>query len=188
MGSAALLEESMTFEEFLDFAETAEGRHEFVGGVVYAMTGGTDWHNIVSLNLASLLTQHLKGNPYRAYMSDMGLKARSGAKSDCVYPDIMVCCDPKDNARRFRTSPTFIAQVASPSTERTDRKEKFDAFRAIPTLKDYAITQSETPRIELFSRARDWQATILRLDDEFRLDSIGFAVPVRDLYEDIDYL
>ena len=178
----------MTFDEFLAFEAEAKDRHEFVAGVVYAMGGGTDWHNIVSGNLFAALHHHLAEGPCRAFMADMGLRARSKEEDDLFYPDVMVCCDPADSERLYRERPTFLAEVASRSTERIDRGEKFTAYRAIPSVREYAIVQCDTPRIELFRRADDWRPTVFWIEDDARFDSVGLTIPMRRLYQGVSYL
>jgi Uma2 family endonuclease len=188
MSTAALAKEWMTFDEYLDFEETTEVRHEFVSGFVYAMGGASDWHNIVSLNLASACNMHLRGNPCRAFNNDMKLRVQTEEAEEGYYPDVMVCCDPADTARLYRTSPVFIAEVASPSTERIDRIEKFDAYRGIEALSEYALIQSASPRIEIFRRRTDWEREVYRPYATFELESIGLSLSVLDLYDGVDYL
>ena len=53
----------MTQTEFLDWAQTQEGRYEFDGFQPVAMTGGTGNHGRISRNLITLLTTKLRGSP-----------------------------------------------------------------------------------------------------------------------------
>ena len=41
----------MTAQEYLDWEATQELRHDYIDGEVFAMTGGTIPHNLISLNL-----------------------------------------------------------------------------------------------------------------------------------------
>ena len=178
----------MRFDVYLDFEETSETRHELVGGVIYAMGGASDWHNIVSLNLASQCNVRLRGGSCRAFNNDMKLRIATAESNDVYYPDVMVCCDPTDRERLYRERPSFIAEIASPSTERIDRNEKFEAYRAITAMQEYALLQSATPRVELFRRKNDWAREVFRIDDTVEFASIGLTLPVRELYDGVDYL
>jgi Uma2 family endonuclease len=44
----------LTIEEYLTLEAMSPVRHEYVGGVVYAMTGTTMRHNAIVLNIATL--------------------------------------------------------------------------------------------------------------------------------------
>jgi Putative restriction endonuclease len=45
----------MTLDEYWGWQDTQELRHEFVGGVVYAITGGSRPHARISMNIHALL-------------------------------------------------------------------------------------------------------------------------------------
>lgn len=188
MSTAALALDRMTFDEFLAFEAETVGKHEFTGGCIYAMGGASDRHNIVSVNFLAAFHAHLRGGPCRPYGSDMALHVHREDDDKLYYPDVAVYCEPADNNCLYREHPVLIVEVASPSTERMDRSEKFDAYREIDTLEEYALVQSDSPRIELFRRADDWQRTVTRIRDDARFDSIDLTIPMRTLYEGVDYL
>jgi Uma2 family endonuclease len=53
----------MTPQEYLDWENTQEMKHEYIDGEVLAMTGGTIPHNLISGNLYALLkSHHANGN------------------------------------------------------------------------------------------------------------------------------
>jgi Uma2 family endonuclease len=53
----------LTAEEYLKGEETADFKHEYQNGEVWAMAGATDNHVTIAMNLALLLKQHLKNTP-----------------------------------------------------------------------------------------------------------------------------
>ena len=53
----------LSVEEYLRFEEMSSTRHEYVGGELFAVTGATKRHNVISLNVASALQAHLRGGP-----------------------------------------------------------------------------------------------------------------------------
>ena len=57
----------MTAAEYFVWAETQLERFDFYNGDVFAMSGGTDAHNTIALNVASALKAHLAGTPCRAF-------------------------------------------------------------------------------------------------------------------------
>ncbi len=48
-------------------------RHELIDGRVYGMTGGTQNHSAIKLNMASLIKMHLRGGQGRVF--DVELKS-----------------------------------------------------------------------------------------------------------------
>ena len=50
----------MTPPEYLAYERDQSVRHELVDGYLYAMTGASDRHEEIALNLASALRVHLK--------------------------------------------------------------------------------------------------------------------------------
>lgn len=146
MTTAALAPDRMTF------GEAAPGRHEFVGGVAHAMGGASDRYDIASGNLFAALHARLAGGRCRAFMADKALHVHLADDDALFYPAVMVCRDPSDAARLYRKRPVFIAEVASPPTERIDRREKFTACRTIRQCRN-TRSCSAIPRVSNFFAA-----------------------------------
>ncbi len=51
----------LTTKEYLQLEQTSEIRHEYLGGQVFAISGGSKEHNIISFNIASRISSHLRG-------------------------------------------------------------------------------------------------------------------------------
>jgi len=60
----------MSADEYLIWEVQQPIRYEYIGGQVFAMTGGTLPHNSIALNLASLLKNHLRGKGCKVFMAD----------------------------------------------------------------------------------------------------------------------
>ena len=58
-------------DQFLAWEEQQADRYELVGGVITLMAGGTENHDLVSINAASALNQRLRGSPCRVHVSDV---------------------------------------------------------------------------------------------------------------------
>ena len=140
-GMSALLNSELliSVDDYLSGELISEVRHEYVGGEVYAMAGASHVHNIIALNLAAALHQHLEGSPCVPYVSDMKVKVKSAREELFYYPDVMVACDPSDNARLWREKPILIVEVSSPETSRIDAREKNWAYQTIPSLEVYVM-------------------------------------------------
>ncbi len=124
----------ISVDAYLEGEETSEIRHEYIGGQVYAMSGGSEAHNLICGNLYSAMRHHLRGSPCKVFMADMKLRLNIAEDDIFYYPDLLVTCDPSDNERYFKTQPSVLVEVLSPSTERLDRREKFLSYIALPSL------------------------------------------------------
>ncbi len=67
---------SLTVEEYLELEETAEIRHEYVGGNVYAMTGATKRLNRIVGNIYRGLADAAEDGPCRVYVEGVKLASR----------------------------------------------------------------------------------------------------------------
>ncbi|MGK2950994.1 MAG: Uma2 family endonuclease, partial [Thiobacillus sp.] len=63
---------------YLHGEEAATLKHEFVGGEIYAMSGASERHNRIALNIAFHLRSATRGKPCRAFMADMKLRLAGG--------------------------------------------------------------------------------------------------------------
>lgn len=76
--------------DYLAMDEASALRHEYVGGSVHAMTGGSKRHNRIGLNIASALLQRMQGAPCAVFFNDMKLHVQ--AADSVYYPDVFVHC------------------------------------------------------------------------------------------------
>ncbi len=95
MNKPAVAQARLSHEEYLEMESASPFKHEYMGGYVYAMTGTSDAHNFISLNIASILRNHLKGSPCRVFMADV--KAILEQADAFYYPDVMVSCEKAPN-------------------------------------------------------------------------------------------
>ena len=172
--------------DYLSFEETASERHEFIDGVIYAMVGGSDRHNLITGNLFLALGNHL---PDRCQAFEHGMKLRVVLdRAECFYyPDVMVSCSEQDRARHWRERPLLIAEVLSDSTERNDRAEKFTAYKSIPELQEYVLIAQDVPQVEVFRRRNAWQLETFFMNDTITLESVALTIPVTQLYRRIAF-
>ncbi|MFL6214857.1 MAG: Uma2 family endonuclease [Blastocatellia bacterium] len=175
----------LTEKEYLENERHSDVRHEYLGGLIYAMAGASATHNLIALTLATRLRGQVRGKGCQVFISDMKLKI--AATDTFYYPDVMMTCSPADNADYFRTSPVLIIEVASPTTAVTDRREKLLAYQGIASLREYVIVSQTEMSIQLYRRDPNghWWLATLGADDAFELDSVGLQLSVREIYEDV---
>jgi len=176
-----------SFEDYLAWEEGQAEKHEFVRGEAFAMAGARQAHVTVSLNLASAFKNRLRGTPCRAYMADM--KLRVEAADAGFYPDVMVSCDRRDHAAElFLSHPTLLVEVLSDSTAAYDRGDKFADYRKLESLKEYAIVDIASRRVECFRRDAEnhWVLYDFTGEEAAEFASIGLAMPLALVFEDVE--
>ncbi|MGH3090260.1 MAG: Uma2 family endonuclease, partial [Rubrobacteraceae bacterium] len=77
----------LTVEEYLELEESSTVRHEYVGGEIHAMTGGSYRHNTIAVNILRKLADAAEGSSCRVYVSDMKVRIED---APFYYPDVMV--------------------------------------------------------------------------------------------------
>jgi Uma2 family endonuclease len=170
----------MSPEAYLAYEQDQPVRHELVDGYLYAMTGATDRHEEIALNLASALRAHLRGGPCRVYKGDLKIRVAD----DFYYPDVFVRCSEARGDPYFKTDPVLIAEVLSPGTQRYDRGDKRLAFFTLPTLSEYVLIAQDRMQVEVFRRsALAAPQQLEKPHDLLRLESVGFSVSLSELYE-----
>ena len=174
-------------EEYLEGALRSELRHEYLDGQVFAMAGAGERHGRITLNLAFHLRVAARGGPCGVFINDM--KARIDSRNIFYYPDVMLVCDSADDEEYFKRRPCLIAEVASPSTWMTDRREKLFAYRDLPSLHYYLLISTERREVEYFIRDADgaWATARLEEGEVLAVACEGYRAELRlaDLYEDV---
>jgi len=175
----------ISVDEYIAGEQLSEIRHEYIGGQVYAMAGGSEAHNTICLNLALALRAHLRGKRCKVFMTDMKLRLEIAGDDVFYYPDLLVVCDPSDDAKYFKTKPDVLVEVLSPSTERLDRREKFFSYQQLPSLQEYILVDQERMHLTLFRKSSSWKPEHLTAADTLQIASVGFELPVPAIYEDV---
>jgi len=175
----------LTEADYLLGELASEIRHEYVDGEVFAMAGAGEAHNLIAGNIFAKLRGLVRGGPCRVYISDMKLRVKTWKAY--YYPDVMVTCDPTDSEANYKERPSLVVEVLSPSTERTDRREKMLAYRTLPDLREYLLVATDKQHVELYRRdAQDeWQLTNINPADGIHLESLGYDLSLNDIYEDV---
>jgi Uma2 family endonuclease len=175
-----------TPEEYFAWEEQQLERHEYIGGEVYAMTGGNLNHSDVAGNLLILLKTHLRSSGCKAFNSDARINIVGS--TDYTYPDISVTCDNRDKATtQYITYPCLIVEVLSPSTASYDRGDKFTMYRRNPVLQDYLLVSTDKMSIDLFHKDQQgkWDIFNYQAGDLVELASIDLVLPIEDVYQEI---
>ena len=176
-------------EEYLALERKAEYKSEYLNGEIFAMTGASRKHNLITINIGGSLNQQLKRNPCEVYVGDMRVKVT--ANGLYTYPDVVVVCgEPKfeDDYVDTLLNPTFLVEVLSKSTERYDRIAKSSYYRSLDSLAEHLLVAQDEYLIEQYVKQVDgqWQLFDYRsLDSVVELQSIGCSLALRDVYDKV---
>lgn len=175
----------MTAAEYLAWERQQPDKHEFYRGEVFAMAGGSRRHNYLSLTIGSALLQAVRPQGCHVLSSDQRVAAPP--EDRYVYADAVVTCGeraaPSGDADVLEDA-RIVVEVLSPSTERYDRGEKWEAYQRLPSLSDYLLVSQLAPRIEQFQREPDcsWRYRVYGPGDVVPLLG-GGSVAVDAVYE-----
>lgn len=175
-----------TPEEYFSWEEKQLEKHELIDGRVYAMSGGTQNHSAIAINLLLSIRSHLRGSNCNVFNSD--LKVNILNTPNYTYPDVSVTCDNRDRENAlYITYPCLIVEVLSDSTEAYDRGKKFEKYRRNPNLVDYVLVSSDEIAIDIYHKndAGEWVILSYREGERVEFQSINLSLPIEQLYEEI---
>ena len=177
----------MTVEEYFEWEETQDERHEYLDGEVVAMAGTTKNHHRVARNFSNRLNTAFGDGPCEVFTAD--IRVRVEPRRKYFYPDVVVSCSDREDEDLYLNYPCLIIEVLSPSTEAVDRGIKFAKYRAILSLKEYVLVQVSQPGVEVYQRSDrgQWIYSSYGIEDRFLLESVGVEVVVADLYHQVTF-
>lgn len=185
---AAQPQPHFTVAEYLAQENESTFKHEYFQGRVYAMSGASPAHSVISTNLAALFVAQLRGSSCTTFSNDTRITVP--ANGLYTYPDLSIVCgkpifDEQDPYALV--NPTVIIEILSNSTEAYDRGSKFQLYRGLPSLQEYVLIAQNQPRIERFLRP-DWALTdCAGLDSSLTLVSLPCTLKLAEVYERITF-
>jgi Uma2 family endonuclease len=191
MSALPVSDKPTTEAEYLAFERDSEIKHEFIDGEIYAMSGASRHHNLITASVIATLYNQLRGKDCETYPSDM--KVRTPSTGAYVYPDIIVVCGEArfaDDQHDVLLNPTVIIEVLSATTEAFDRGVKFQRYRELVSLQEYILIAQDRPHIERFVRQENglWQfSEAYGLQASITLTSIACQLALADVYEPISF-
>lgn len=179
--------ETITADEYLTGEQTSSIRHEYIAGQVFAMAGASEKHNRIAGNVFFHLRAATRGTHCGVFMGDM--KVHIATSEIFYYPDVVLTCDADDREPFYKTAPCLIAEVLSPSTELTDRREKLANYRMLPSLRYYLLVDQTQRKVELYQRNEvgQWLYSCYEDAGELHFDCppLQLQFTLADLYEDV---
>ena len=178
----------VSVEEYLRREQHSTTRHEYLGGVLYAMGGGRNVHNLVATNISASLWTRLRGGECSVYNSDTKIRIRHSNHTRFYYPDVSVICRPNPPHDLYQDQPAVVVEVLSESTRRTDAGEKCEAYLSIPSLEVYLMVEPEEPVVVIFRRTEQGFAreVVEGVTSTVTLPGIGVELPLEEAYQGVE--
>lgn len=185
--SAPLHQINYTYADYLALEASSNVKHEFLGGQIYAMAGGTPEHAAMAAAVIGLLFAQIRGGRCRAYDADLRVRTPSGL---ATYPDVTVICGPIERDAgdpQAVTNPALIVEVLSRSTEEYDAGDKFEHYKTLGSLQQYVLVSYRERSVDVWTRGEDaaWHKSVVREGETAHL-AIDARLDVRELYEAVE--
>ncbi|MEM7656853.1 MAG: Uma2 family endonuclease [Bacteroidota bacterium] len=181
-----VLQQKLSIAEYVEFERTAEVRHEFHQGEIFAMAGGTRNHGTLGNAINTELNLICRNNPCTPFNGDV--KIFLDASRRFLSPEASVVCGKEETSpydEHAITNPILIAEVLSDTSEAYDRGEKFRLYRGLPSFKEYILIDQHRPVVNLFFKKDEniWEMQeVVGLDHSFSLQSMEGSIHMADLY------
>ena len=178
----------ISVEDYLAGELVSEIKHEYLGGVVHAMSGGKVRHSAASGNVFASFFNSLRGKGCQPFNSDMKVRLDLLTQTRFYYPDIQVVRESLDDDASFQDKPVVVVEVLSDSTRRVDLGGKRDAYLAVASLKVLMIIDPARPWVQLDRRSANGGFShefYQSLEDVISLPEIECELPVAEIYEGI---
>ncbi len=187
--SAAKKLNLVSVEDYLAGELVSPVKHEYLGGVVYAMAGARNAHHLISGNAFGSLHARLRGRRCRPFNSDTKIRIRLPTQVRFYYPDVSVICQPNPQSDSFQDEPAALVEVLSRRTRRVDEGEKKDVYLTIPSLSVYVLLEQETAAAVVFRRTEQGfvREVYEGLDAVIPLDEIETALPLAEVYDGVEF-
>src|SRR5439155_3181988 len=131
--TAAKKLELIPVEDYLAGELVSPIKHEYLGGVVYAMAGARNAHNLIATNTLVAVGNRLRGKRCRPFNSDTKVRVRLPTHVRFYYPELSVVCRANPPTDSFQDDPAVLFEVLYRSTRRIKEVEKKDAYLTIPS-------------------------------------------------------
>lgn len=159
-------------------------RHEFVGGQILAMAGGTVEHGRLAARMTVALSSALAGTGCVVLSSDVRV---GHATSDFrAYPDVSVLCGPPEYAAHpahTLTNPRILVEVLSEGTAAYDRGAKLEGYQAMPSVQAVVFVSQEARIITVVRRVgARFDSTTAGAGEVFALPGVPQDLAVDAIY------
>lgn len=175
----------MSVDEFLNWDSGDALKYELVDGEPRAMAPTNRTHGVVHGELARLIGNHLRANGSPCdVVIEPGVIPHLFAAHNMRVPDLGVTCTSYETEQAALPEPVLLVEILSPSNQAKTWTNVW-TYTSIPSVWEILVLRTDRIAAELLRRSADgsWpERTIVVTEGELTLDSIGFHVPIAELY------
>lgn len=182
---AATAQTTVSFEAYLNADDASDGKLELFEGCMYAMSGASAAHNVLAVNVATLLNVALRGRPCLTLSSDQRVALPD---DEAAYPDVTVVCgEARFGPRHTLRNPSVVVEVLSPGAEVWDRNGKLGRYCAIDSVRYVVLVSHDAWQLTLYARQPDgaWAWSTASAGESLRLEDLEVTLPVDEVYANV---
>jgi Uma2 family endonuclease len=175
-----------TYADYVALELSSSTKHEFLDGEIYAMAGGSEEHSALAATMLRLLGNAIGERPCRTHTSDLRIYVEEMGLA--TFPDGSVICGPLQqhppSPVATALNPSVLVEVTSDSSEEYDTGTKLDAYRTIPSLREYIVVSHRERTITVHTRtdAGSWGTRVARAGEHTTVASLGADLAVDEVY------
>jgi len=175
-----------TYADYVALEQTSSTKHEFLGGEIYAMAGGSEEHSALAAEILRALGNAIGDRPCRVHTSDLRIYVEDAGLA--TFPDGAVICGPLEQHRASPTAtalnPIVLLEVTSDSSEEYDTGTKLELYRTIPSLRDCIVVSHRERRITVHRRGEDgaWSTHAAINGGRVSVGTLGCDLVVDEVY------
>ena len=176
--------DQMTIEEFLAFTDTRpdEERWELIEGVPVLNASPTDYHQIVVLNIATILMSH-KQKTGVTWTPSLGVGTQVPLSLNSLpQPDLFVL-ERSPTGRPVTGDGLVIFEVLSRSNTKADQAWRRRVYASVPNCQHYVTVSLKAAEMTAFDRSAGWAGRTARaLTAALDLPALGVTLALADVY------
>ncbi|MDX2043663.1 MAG: Uma2 family endonuclease [Acidobacteriota bacterium] len=176
-----------TIEEYIELLKNSDERFEYFDGEVVSMAAGKIAQGGIAANVGRVIGNLLEGRNCQVFGGDTAVKTIKARPFR--LPDVTVVCGDlvieELQGIEMLVNPVLIVEVLSKRTRAYDLHEKFLAYQAIESLKEYILIDQTRPHVIRHVRQPDGQwlrGDFIGMENVVRLESLDVTLSFPEIY------
>lgn len=175
-----------TYADYVALEMSSPTKHEYLGGEIYAMAGGSEEHSALAAEVLRAFGNAVGTRPCRVHTSDLRVYVEQSGLA--TFPDGSVICGAlvqhPPSPRATALNPSVLLEVTSDSSEEYDTGAKLEQYLTIPSLREYVIVSHRERRITVHTRGADgvWTSRQAIGGGRVEVTSVGAELEVDTVY------
>lgn len=185
-----------TWEDFLEVANSAPFKVEFINEQIYLMGNASDTHELIVANMIRLLGNLLYNTDFRVYGSNRLIYAEECKAG--FEPDVSTVLGESQSVwyktqagkkMQANLNPALVVEVFSKGTKNYDLGEKLPCYKTIPSLQQIIYLEQERAWASVYTRTEkpnEWLNIDLEgLDKNVMIQ--GNLISLQEIYRNVNF-